>query len=112
MASLSCDGKITFFERFEADILSGAKTITLRDESESHFSPGQVLSVSTFETGRHFCDIKVLRVEKLAFDALNSRHAEQENMTLEQLKAVITEIYGEIQTLYLIEFQLMNSQQA
>ena len=110
MAPLSNDGKITFFERFEADILSGAKTITLRDESESYFSPGQVLSVSTFETGRHFCDIQVLRVEKITFDTLNPKHAEQENMTLEQLKAVITEIYGEIKILYLIEFQLMNSQ--
>ncbi len=41
--------KITFFERFEQDILSGAKTITLRDETESHVVAGQILPVSTFE---------------------------------------------------------------
>ena len=109
MSRLTCDAKITFFERFEADILSGAKTITLRDESESHFRVGDRLSVSTFETDRHFCDIQVVRVEELAFDALNQHHAVQENMTLAQLKAVITEIYGEIKTLYLIEFELINS---
>ncbi len=107
MTLLTYDGKITFFERFEADILSGAKTITLRDESESHFRVGDRLSVSTFEAGRHFCDIQVVRVETLAFEALNSRHAAQENMTLEQLKAVIIEIYGEIDSLYLIEYHLL-----
>ncbi|MCG9755069.1 N(4)-acetylcytidine aminohydrolase [Shewanella insulae] len=107
MSRISCDAKITFFERFEADILSGAKTITLRDESESHFRVGDRLSVSTFETGRYFCDIQVVRVEAVAFEALNSRHAEQENMSLEQLKTVITEIYGEIETLYLIEYRLL-----
>lgn len=44
--------KITFFERFEHDILSGTKTITLRDETESHMIVGQTLPVSTFETDR------------------------------------------------------------
>jgi N4-acetylcytidine amidohydrolase len=29
---------ITFYQRFEADILAGRKTITIRDKSESHFS--------------------------------------------------------------------------
>lgn len=28
---------ITFFQRFQDDILAGRKTITIRDESESHF---------------------------------------------------------------------------
>lgn len=28
---------ITFYQRFEADILAGRKTITIRDKSESHF---------------------------------------------------------------------------
>ena len=34
---------ITFFQRFERDILAGRKTITIRDESEAHFKAGQVL---------------------------------------------------------------------
>ena len=34
---------ITFFQRFQDDILAGRKTITIRDESESHFKTGDVL---------------------------------------------------------------------
>ena len=36
---------ITFFQRFQDDILAGRKTITIRDESESHFKTGDVLRV-------------------------------------------------------------------
>ena len=34
---------ITFYQRFEADILAGRKTITIRDKSESHFKAGDIL---------------------------------------------------------------------
>jgi hypothetical protein len=107
--SSSISGEITFFERFEVDILSGAKNITLRDSSESHFKLGQCLSVATFEDKRWFCDILVERVEKLAFSDLNEAHAKQENMTLSALKQVIVEIYGPIETLYLIGFSVIES---
>ncbi len=40
---------ITFFQRFQDDILAGRKTITIRDESESHFKTGDVLRVGRFE---------------------------------------------------------------
>lgn len=43
--------EITFFSRFEQDILAGRKTITIRDASESHFEPGEVLRVSRNEDG-------------------------------------------------------------
>ena len=36
---------ITFFQRFQEDILAGRKTITIRDASESHFKTGDVLRV-------------------------------------------------------------------
>lgn len=36
---------ITFFQRFQNDILTGRKTITIRDASESHFKAGDVLRV-------------------------------------------------------------------
>ncbi|WP_394147897.1 N(4)-acetylcytidine aminohydrolase [Shewanella atlantica] len=101
--------KITFYQRFEKDILSGAKTITLRDESESHFRAGQAVTVSTYETDRWFCDVMIDSVERIKFDDLNAIHAEQENMTLSELKAVITEIYGEIETLWMISFHLVRS---
>ena len=101
--------KITFFQRFEKDILSGAKTITLRDDSESHFKAGQGVSVSTYETDRWFCDVMIDSVERIKFDELNLIHAEQENMTLPELKTVITDIYGEIETLWMISFHLVRS---
>lgn len=34
---------ITFFQRFQDDILAGRKTITIRDETESHFKTGVML---------------------------------------------------------------------
>lgn len=100
--------KITFFERFERDILSGAKTITLRDEAESHVTVGQVLPVSTFETDRWFCDIQILEVKPLALSDLNQAHAEQENMTLVQLRLVIAEIYPGLEQLFMIRFKVFN----
>lgn len=54
--------KITFFTRFEQDILAGRKTITIRDKSESSFQPNQILAVYTNETDRFFANIKVLSV--------------------------------------------------
>jgi uncharacterized protein YqfB (UPF0267 family) len=41
--------KMTFFERFEADILSGKKTITIRDESKKDYALNSIVQVSTFE---------------------------------------------------------------
>ena len=99
---------MTFFERFEADILSGKKTITLRDEAEKHYVPGSVVTVSTFEDGREFCRLKILSVELVLFDALSDYHAEQENMTLNELREVIQDIYPGIQELYLISYQLVD----
>lgn len=39
---------IAFYQRFEADILAGRKTITIRDKSESHFKAGDILRVVRF----------------------------------------------------------------
>lgn len=98
--------KITFFERFEADILSGRKTITLRNEAESHVPLGQVIPVYTLETGRWFCNIEILARTAVAFDALDDSHAEQENMPLAELQALIQCIYPGIDALYEIQFKL------
>ena len=51
---------ITFYQRFEADILAGRKTITIRDKSESHFKAGDILRVGRFEDNQYFCTIEVL----------------------------------------------------
>jgi len=98
---------MTFFERFETDILSGKKTITIRDEAEKHYVPGTTVTVSTFEDGREFCQLSILAVEPILFSELSDFHAEQENMTLTVLKDVIQDIYPGIEQLYVVSYKLV-----
>ncbi len=100
--------KITFFSRFEADIISGKKTITIRDKSESYFQTGQQLCVLTNETDRLFARIQVLSVTPIHFEQLNEKHAQQENMNLDELKRVIRQIYPNDNDFFVIEFRLIN----
>ena len=99
---------ITFYQRFEADILSGRKTITLRDKSESHFKAGNILRVGRFEDNQYFCTIEVLSVSPIPLDELTEQHAKQENMGLEKLKEVIRGIYPREYNFYLIKFRLVS----
>jgi uncharacterized protein YqfB (UPF0267 family) len=98
---------ITFFERFEADILSGKKTITIRDESEKDYASTSTVQVSTYENNRWFCELKIQSVEAINFNELSDFHAKQENMTLFELKNVIQEIYPNIEKLYVISYELL-----
>jgi len=98
---------MTFFERFETDILSGKKTITIRDESENNYVPGSTVAVSTLEGGREFCQLSILSVEPILFSELSDFHAEQENMTLAVLKGVIQDIYPGIEQLYVVSYKLV-----
>lgn len=102
------DNKITFFSRFEADILNGKKTITIRDKSESYFKPNQRLCVFTNETDRLFAHIRVISITPIHFSMLNEQHAKQENMTLDELKQVIKTIYPNDDHFFVIEFELIN----
>ena len=94
---------ITFFQRFQDDILAGRKTITIRDESESHFKTGDVLRVGRFEDDGYFCTIEVT----VTLDTLTEKHAEQENMTLTELIKVIADIYPGQTQFYVIEFKCL-----
>ncbi|MBZ6685794.1 ASCH domain-containing protein [Klebsiella grimontii] len=96
---------ITFFQRFQDDILAGRKTITIRDAAESHFKAGDVLRVGRYEDDGYFCTIRVVTTSTVTLDTLNERHAQQENMTLPQLREVIAEIYPEEKLFYVIEFE-------
>ncbi|WP_334054235.1 N(4)-acetylcytidine aminohydrolase [Pasteurella multocida] len=100
--------KITFFTRFEADILAGRKTITIRDKSESSFQPNQILAVYTNETDCFFANIKVLSVTPIHFEALSEEHAQQENMMLPELRQVIKEIYPQEDCFWVIAFELVD----
>ncbi|GIU15374.1 N(4)-acetylcytidine aminohydrolase [Shewanella sp. MBTL60-007] len=99
--------EITFFSRFEAGILAGKKTITLRDESESYYQVGQRVRVSNLEDGRCYGELDILSVEQVAYDDLNNSHAEQENMSLAELKVLIRQIYPGITSMYMIRFSLV-----
>ena len=98
---------MTFFARFEADILAKKKTITIRDESESYYQVGSTVDVSTFEDGRWFCKLHIDAVTPVKFSELTDFHAEQENMTLPELKAVINEIYPNVESLYVVTYHLV-----
>ena len=98
---------ITFFQRFQDDILSGRKTITIRNAAESHFKVGDVLRVGRYEDDGYFCTISVVATSTVTLATLSERHAQQENMTLAQLRQVITEIYPDEEQFYIIEFKLL-----
>ncbi len=99
--------ELTFFQRFEADILSGKKTITIRDASEKDYEPDSVVQVSTFEEERWFCALKIASVTPIQFAELSEFHASQENMSLPELKRVIREIYPDTDELYVIAYSLV-----
>jgi uncharacterized protein YqfB (UPF0267 family) len=99
---------MTFFERFEEDILSGKKSITIRDGSEKVLSLGSIVQVSTYENNRRFCALKINNVEEILFSQLSCFHAKQENMTLSELKCVIQKIYPNVEILYVISYQLID----
>jgi len=99
---------MTFFERFEVDILSAKKTITIRDESEKDYSANSIVQVSTYENDRWFCELKIKDVEVIAFSQLSDFHAKQENMSLSELKGVIQKIYPNVQSLYVISYELVD----
>lgn len=96
---------ITFFQRFQDDILAGRKTITIRDAAESLFKTGDVLRVGRYEDDGYFCTIRVVATSTVTLDTLTELHAQQENMTLAQLREVIAEIYPEEKQFYVIEFE-------
>ncbi|XWJ93338.1 N(4)-acetylcytidine aminohydrolase [Phytobacter ursingii] len=98
---------ITFFQRFQDDILVGRKTITLRDESESHFRTGDILRVGRYEDDGYFCTIKVVGTSMITFDSLTEEHAQQENMSLAELRNVIADIYPGQNQFYLIDFKVL-----
>ena len=95
---------ITFYQRFETDILAGRKTITIRDKSESHFKAGDILRVGRFEDNQYFCTIEVLSVSPITLDELTEQHATQENMSLAELNEVIRDIYPIEELFYVIRF--------
>ncbi|MBI9104296.1 MAG: ASCH domain-containing protein [Spirochaetales bacterium] len=99
--------KITFFEFLIPFVVSGKKTITIRDESESHYVPGTIVEVHALETDKRACTIEIESVEPLKYDDINTFHAQQEYMDLPELKRLIREIYPDIEELFVISYKLI-----
>ena len=104
---MNAPSKITFFEFLTPLITSGKKTITIRDESESHYVPGSKVEVFTLETDQKVCNIRILSVKPLRFEDINQFHAEQEAIELPKLKQLIREIYPNTDSLFEISYELI-----
>ncbi|MEZ9134158.1 N(4)-acetylcytidine aminohydrolase, partial [Vibrio breoganii] len=85
---------MTFFTRLERQILSGKKTATIRDKSESHYYPGQVVEAFTLEDERKICRLEIVDVENVEFENLCRKHAKAENLPFVfMLKWLLRKIY-------------------
>ena len=63
--------------------------------------------VGRFEDDGYFCTIEVVGTSTVTLDTLTDKHAQQENMTLEELKRVIAEIYPDQTQFYVIDFKCL-----
>ncbi|WP_338417876.1 N(4)-acetylcytidine aminohydrolase [Vibrio splendidus] len=100
--------KITFFSRLETQIITGKKTATIRDHSESNFSVGQVLNAYTYESNQKICQIEILSIEAVEFNELNRTHARAENLPFVFiLKWLLRKIYSKETSLFFIRFKVV-----
>lgn len=97
---------ITFYRHFAPDILAGRKTITLRDKQESEFRQGQYLRAGYEDNGEYFATLEVLSVTPVLQSELTAEHARQENMTEQQLRQVIAQIYPGVEQLFSVSFRV------
>ncbi|KJG39791.1 hypothetical protein UA32_05630 [Photobacterium angustum] len=100
---------ITFFTRLERQVLSGKKTATIRDKSESNYYPGQVVEALTHEDGRTICRLEIVGVKHVNFDKLNRKHTRAENLPFVfMLKWILRKIYPAEKSLWLISFKVVD----
>jgi len=100
--------RITFFTRLERQILSGKKTATIRDKSESHYYPGQVVEALTHEDERKICRLEIVDVENVEFEKLCRKHAKAENLPFVfMLKWLLRKIYPTESSLCFVSFKVV-----
>ncbi|TNC54806.1 N(4)-acetylcytidine aminohydrolase, partial [Klebsiella quasipneumoniae] len=95
---------ITFFQRFQDDILAGRKTITIREAAESHFTPGDVQRVGRYEDDGYFCTLAGTATSTVTRETLSEQQAQQENMPLGQRRLVLSDISPGERQFYVIDF--------
>ncbi|WP_371997170.1 N(4)-acetylcytidine aminohydrolase [Vibrio atlanticus] len=100
--------RMIFFTRLERQILSGKKTATIRDKSESHYYPGQVVEAFTLEDERKICRLEIVDVENVEFENLCRKHAKAENLPFVfMLKWLLRKIYPTESSLYFVSFKVV-----
>ncbi|MGS8635659.1 N(4)-acetylcytidine aminohydrolase, partial [Salmonella enterica subsp. enterica serovar Infantis] len=77
---------------------------TISDDSESHLKEGDVLRVGRLEEDGYLFTIEVTGTSTVSLDTLNEKHEQQENLSLDELKRVIDEIYPNLTQFYVIDF--------
>ncbi|MDH8437512.1 N(4)-acetylcytidine aminohydrolase [Klebsiella pneumoniae] len=97
---------LPFFSVFRTTSSPGAKPSPFAMQ-RSHFKPGDVLRVGRYEDDGYFCTIAVTATSTVTLDTLTEQHAQQENMTLGQLRQVISDIYPGESQFYVIEFKTL-----
>ena len=101
--------KITFFKRLARQILSGKKTATIRDKSDSNYYPGQIVTAYTHEDHCKICRLTILAVEEIELDKLTSVHAKAENLPFVFiLKWLLRRLYPATSNLYFISFKVLD----
>ncbi len=69
--------------------------------------PNDITFFQRFQDDGYFCTIEVVGTSTVTLDTLTEKHAQQENMTLEELKQVIAEIYPDQTQFYVIDFKCL-----
>jgi len=98
---------ISFYKRFVQDILSGTKTITIRDDKAKQYKIDETVTAVIHPDNQSFATLKILSIESILFNQINEDHAQQENMELPELKQVIKEIYPGTNQFYVIGFRVI-----
>ena len=99
---------LPFYQRFVQDIITGKKTITIRDAKAKDYTIGQTVNAITDHDKKIFAELQIFTIESILFNELNDSHAKQENMPLLELKETIRKIYPDVDELYVIGYQLID----
>lgn len=99
--------RMTFFPKLARQILSGKKTATIRDVSDSHFFAGQVVDARVHGSEQYICQIEIIDIKPIQYHELNRSQAKAENLPFVfMLKWLIRRIYPGEQQLFYIQFKV------
>ncbi|PXK99509.1 ASCH domain-containing protein [Klebsiella variicola] len=96
---------LPFFSVFRRTSLPGAKRLLSAMRRNRILNRVTSCALGAMKMTAIFCTIAVTATSTVTLDTLTEQHAQQENMTLEQLRQVIREIYPAEDRFYVIEFK-------